>query len=69
MTREEKISMWAAVAEAVFWAEELICKEWDERLRNAPSLSKKERHELARAYCRAIAEEIVSDEENNQKLD
>ena len=60
MTRQQAIDRWAEVAETVFWAEEAIAKEWEGKLRNAPSLSKAEQHELAHAYCRAIGEEIVS---------
>lgn len=66
MTREEAIKRWSDIAETVFWAEDRIAKEWDERLRAAPGMTKEEQHQLAEAYCRAIAVEVTkatSDEE------
>ena len=66
MTREEAINRWTDIASTVFWAEERIAKEWDAKLKAAPKLSKEEQHELAQAYCRAIAVEVLtgmSDEE------
>ena len=66
MTREEAINRWSDIAETVFWAEERIAQEWDEKLRAAPGMTKEEQHQLAREYCRAIAVEITkatSDEE------
>lgn len=66
MTRDEAIKRWADIAKTVFWAEERIAKEWDERLRAAPGMTKEEQHLLAMSYCRAIAVEITkatSDEE------
>ena len=66
MTREEAINRWTDIASTVFWAEDRIAKEWHERLKAAPTLSKEEQHELAQAYCRAIAVEVTkntSDEE------
>lgn len=59
MTREQAIERWAQICNTVFWAEERIAKEWDAKLREAPNLNKKEQHELAEAYCRAIAVEIT----------
>lgn len=66
MTREEAINRWTDIASTVFWAEEKIAKEWNERLKAAPKLSKEEQHQLAQDYCRAIAVEVTkntSDEE------
>lgn len=60
MTREEAIERWADIASTVFWAEENIAQEWHERLKDAPNLPKDKQHELTQAYCRAIAEEVVS---------
>ena len=60
MTREEAIERWSHIASTVFWAEENIAKEWHERLKAAPNLSKEEQHLLAEQYCKAIATEIVS---------
>ena len=59
MTREEAINRWKDIVSTVFWAEERIAKEWDAKLREAPNLNKKEQHELAEAYCCAIAVEIT----------
>jgi len=60
MTREEAIERLTDIASTVFWAEQRIAKEWHERLKAAPNLSKEEQHQLAQAYCRAIATEVVS---------
>lgn len=60
MEREEAIKRWSDIAETVFWAEERISKEWDARLRAAPGMTREEQHQFAKAYCRAIAEEILS---------
>lgn len=59
MTREEAINRWKDIVSTVFWAEEAITKEWYAKLREAPNLNKKEQHELAEAYFRAIAVEIT----------
>lgn len=66
MTQAEAIKIWSDIAETVFWAEDRIAKEWDERLRAAPGMTKEEQHQLAEAYSRAIAVEVTkatSDEE------
>ena len=60
MTRDEAIERWSNIANTVFWAEEKISKEWHQRLKEAPNLSKEEQHQLADQYCKAIAAEIVS---------
>lgn len=60
MTRTEAIERWSNIASSVFWAEERISKEWHERLKIAPQLTKKAQHDLAEAYCEAIAVEITS---------
>ena len=60
MTREQAIERWSTIASTVFWAEEKISKEWHQRLKEAPNLSKEEQHKLADEYCQAIAAEIVS---------
>lgn len=60
MTREEAIQRWSDIAETVFWAEERIAKQWDERLRAAPGMTPEEQHLLARSYCRAIAVEVTN---------
>lgn len=60
MTRQEAIERWAQICNTVFWAEEKISKEWHQRLKEAPNLSKEEQHKLADEYCQAIEKEIVS---------
>ena len=60
MTREQAIERWTDIAETVFWAEERIAKEWDEKLLAAPGMTREEQHQLAKGYCRAIAVEITS---------
>lgn len=60
MTRQEAINRWKDIVETVFWAEEAIAKEWDARLKAAPSMSREEQHQFADGYCEAIATEIVS---------
>lgn len=55
MERQEAIERWTDIANTIFWAEERIAKEWDAKLRKAPSMTKEEQRELAQAYCRAIA--------------
>lgn len=61
MERQEAIKRWTDIANTIFWAEERIAKEWDAKLRKAPSMTKEEQHELAQAYCHAIAVEITKD--------
>jgi hypothetical protein len=60
MTRQEAISRWKDIAETVFWAEEAISEEWDERLHAAPSMTREEQQQFADEYMTAIATEIVS---------
>ena len=60
MTRQEAIDRWKDLAETVFWAEEAISKEWDERLHAAPSMTSEEQQQFAQEYLTAIANEIVS---------
>lgn len=60
MTREEAINRWTGIVTTVFWAEEAISKEWHERLKAAPKLSKEEQLKFADEYCAAIAVEIVN---------
>ena len=60
MTRQEAIKRWAFIASRVFWAEEAISKEWNERLHAAPSMTREEQQQFAQEYLTAIATEIVS---------
>ena len=66
MERQEAIERWTDIANTIFWAEERIAKEWDAKLRKAPSMIKEEQHELAQAYCRAIAVEITKNTSDEQ---
>ena len=60
MTRQEVIERWKDIISTVFWAEEAISKEWDERLHAAPSMNREEQQKFAQDYLTAIANEIVS---------
>jgi len=60
MTRQEAINRWKDIAETVFWAEEAIAKEWNDRLHAAPSMNREEQQQFADEYMTAIATEIVS---------
>ena len=60
MTREEAIERWKQIAASVFWAEEAIAQEWDDRLHAAPSMTHEEQQQFADEYMTAIATEIVS---------
>lgn len=60
MTRQEAIGRWKYIAKTVFWAEEAISEEWDERLHAAPSMTREEQQQFADEYMTAIATEIVS---------
>ena len=42
MTRQEAIERWKNIASTVFWAEEAISKEWNERLHAAPAMTHEE---------------------------
>ena len=60
MTRQEAVERWKFIANLVFWAEEAISEEWDERLHAAPSMTREEQQQFADEYMTAIATEIVS---------
>lgn len=59
------VEHYADVVEAVFVAENKVLPEWRERLQQAPTLNSADRLHLARDYTRAIAREILS----NQQVD
>lgn len=67
MNRAELIEHWVTITESVFWAEERIAKEWHDKLKEAPNQPKEKQYELAQAYFRAVAEEIVSASENDEE--
>lgn len=60
MTREQAINRWKEIVSVVFWAEEAIAQEWDEKLRAAPGMTPTEQQIFADSYCEAIAKEIIS---------
>ena len=60
MTRQEAIEQWKSIAKAVFFAEEAMSKEWNERLHDTPSRTHEEQQQFADEYMTAIATEIVS---------
>ena len=59
MTREEMIEHWANIASAVFKAEDAIKDEWLPKLQATKNASKVTKEQIADAYLRAIATEIV----------
>ena len=60
MTRQEAIDRWKSIAKTVFFAEEAISKEWNERLHAVSSMTHEEKKQFADEYMTAIATEIVS---------
>ena len=60
MKREQAIRRWADIAESVFWAEEHIAKEWNERLKAMVGKPENECAAFVPKYCRAVAEVIVN---------
>ena len=60
MKRQAVIERWKFIVNRVFWAEEAISEEWDERLHAAPSMTREEQQQFADEYMTAIATEIVS---------
>lgn len=60
MTRQEVIEGWKDIAKTVFFAEEAISKEWNERLHAALPMTNEEQQQFIDEYMTAIATEIVS---------
>lgn len=59
MTKEEMIQHWADIAAAVFKAEDAIKDEWLPKLQATKNASKITKEQIADAYLRAIATEIL----------
>lgn len=59
MTKEEMIEHWADIAAAVFKAEDAIKDEWLPKLQATKNASKITKEQIADAYLRAIATEIL----------
>ena len=59
MTREEMIEHWANLAAAVFKAEDAISDEWKPKLQATKNASAIVKQQIADAYLRAIATEIL----------
>lgn len=59
MTKEEMIQHWADIAAAVFKAEDAIKDEWFPKLQASKNSSKIVKEQIADAYLRAIATEIL----------
>lgn len=62
---EEKIAHLMAVVEAVFRAEENISAEWLPKLRAAKNMPEEERNKVADDYLRAMAVELLRQEEGD----
>jgi hypothetical protein len=60
MTREKLIKRWADIVESVFWAEERVAKEWNEKLQAMVGKPEEECAAFVPKYCRAVAEVIVN---------
>ena len=59
MTKEEMIQHWADIAAAVFKAEDAIKDEWLPKLQASKNSSDIVKQQIADAYLRAIATEIL----------
>ena len=59
MTKEEMIQHWADIAAAVFKAEDAIKDEWFPKLQASKNSSAIVKQQIADAYLRAIATEIL----------
>jgi hypothetical protein len=59
MTKEEMIEHWADIASAVFKAEDAIKDEWLPKLQASKNASAIVKEQMADAYLRAIATEII----------
>lgn len=59
MTKEELIEHWMLLAKTVFVAEDNISDEWKPKLEASKNSSKIVKEQIANAYLRAIATEIL----------
>jgi hypothetical protein len=59
MNKEERIEHWMLLANTVFVAEQNISKEWTPKLKAAKGKTDDEVQQIAEAYLRAIATEIL----------
>lgn len=59
MTKEDMIIHWMDIAAAVFKAEDAIKDEWFPKLQASKNSSKIVKEQIANAYLRAIATEII----------
>lgn len=59
MTKEDMIIHWMDIAAAVFKAEDAIKDEWQTKLQATKNASKITKEQIADAYLRAIATEIL----------
>ena len=63
--REELIEHWMWIIQCVFAAEDNISEKWFPELRRAKMLPPGEKKEMAEAYLRALAEEILLEAKEN----
>lgn len=59
MTKEDMIIHWMDIAAAVFKAEDAIKDEWMPKLQSTKNASKITKEQIADAYLRAIATDIL----------
>lgn len=57
--RQELIEHWMLLAKTVFVAEDNISSEWKPKLEASKNASAAEKEQIAEAYLRAIATEII----------
>lgn len=66
MTRAQVIDRWAGIVKCVFAAELAIKPQWKESLERAKGMSDEDKVKIAKAYCDAVAAEIVSKTSDEQ---
>lgn len=60
MTKEELIEHWMLIAKTIIVAEQNISDEWKPKLQASKNASAIVKEQIADAYLRAIAEEIIN---------
>lgn len=63
---DAEVDHYADVVEAVFAAENKVMPAWRDRLQQAPTLNSADRLHLARDYTRAIAREILENQQTDE---
>ena len=66
MTRAQVIDRWAGIVKCVFAAELAIKPQWKESLERAKAMTDEDKVKIAKAYCEAVAAEIVSETSDDE---